>query len=251
MSELLYIFGSIALVSLISLIGVITLSLNSKKLNKFLLYLVSFCAGALLGDTFIHLLPESVEEFGFTLFTAFSILSAIVVFLVIEKIIKWHHCHNAECHEEEAHHHTFTYMNLIGDGVHNLIDGMVIASSYLISLPLGIATTIAVILHEIPQEIGDFGVLLHGGFSKTQALKANFLSALGAFAGAGIGIFLFESIPLFNAFIVPFTAGGFIYIAGADLIPEIHKETELSTSILQIICILLGIGIMYSLLSFG
>lgn len=251
MNELLYIFGSVAIVSIVSLIGIITLSLNSKKLNKFLLYMVSFSAGALIGDAFIHLLPESVAENGFTLFTTASILSAIVLFLIIEKIIKWHHCHNAECHEEELHHHTFTYMNLIGDGVHNAIDGMVIASSYLISPALGIATTIAVILHEIPQEIGDFGVLLHGGFSKTQALKANFVTALTAFIGAIIAIFLFDKIPAFNAFIIPFTVGGFIYIAGADLIPEIHKETDTTTSIIQIFSILLGIGVMYALLAVG
>jgi zinc and cadmium transporter len=247
MQELLYIFGSVFLVSIIALIGVITLSFSTKKINKILLYLVSFSAGALLGDAFLHLIPETTQKFGFSLITAASLLSAIIVFLIVEKIIKWHHCHDAECHEE-GEKHTFTHMNLIGDGIHNLLDGLLIASSYLVSIPLGIATTLAVILHEIPQEIGDYGVLLHGGFTKIQAIKANFLTALMAFVGAIIAIILFNSIEAFTEFILPFTAGAFIYIAGTDLIPEIQKETNLQTSIIQIFFIILGIGIMAALL---
>lgn len=139
-------------------------------------------------------------------------------------------------------------MNLIGDGLHNLTDGMVIAGSYYVSIPIGIATTLAVIFHEIPQEIGDFGVLLHAGFSKTKALFFNFISALAAVIGAVIVLLVGIKFNNFEVFIIPFTAGGFIYIASSDLIPELHKETKPWKSFAQLIGIVLGILIMFALL---
>jgi zinc and cadmium transporter len=139
-------------------------------------------------------------------------------------------------------------MNLIGDALHNFIDGLIIGAAYFTSFELGIATTFAVILHEIPQEIGDFGVLLHGGFSKAKALFYNFFTALTAFIGAIVAFFIAGYSEILSALILPFAAGGFIYIAGADLIPELHKETKFSTSLLQLIYFLLGIGVMFLLL---
>src|SRR3989344_8080294 len=153
----LYTLSSVLIVSVISLVGVFTLAINQKRLNKILLYLVSFSAGALLGDVFIHLIPQLIEENNFTLKTSFFALGGIVIFFTIEKIVHWQHCHMPQTKD---HTHPFAIVNLVGDGVHNFLDGLIIGASYIVSLPVGIATTVAVIFHEIPQEIGDFGVLL-------------------------------------------------------------------------------------------
>ena len=164
---------------------------------------------------------------------------------VIEKFVHWRHCHIPS---SKKHPHTFAYMNLFGDAVHNFIDGLIIAASYMVSVPIGIATTIAVVFHEIPQEIGDFGVLLHGGFSKNKALMLNFLTAATAIAGALIALAVSAQIEGSIVFLASFAAGGFIYIAGADLIPELHKRFTIKSSIGQIIALLLGMGVMYLLI---
>ena len=241
----LYTISSIIIVSAISLVGIFTLSIAEKKLEKILLFLVSFSAGTLLGDAFIHLLPEIFAESGFGINISLSILAGIAIFFLVEKIIHWQHCHHPVTSE---HIHSFAINNLIGDGVHNFIDGTIIAASYMISLPVGIATTIAVMIHEIPQEIGDFAVLLHGGFSKKRALILNFITALAAIAGGVITLLIQKYIIHISQFLVPFAAGGFIYIASADLIPELHKETLAKKSFLQFLSFILGIIIMLLLL---
>ena len=142
-------------------------------------------------------------------------------------------------------------MNLIGDGLHNFLDGAIVAGSFLVSFPLGMATSLAVIAHEIPQEIGDFGVLVHGGLSQKKALVFNFCSALVAILGAIFVLSFGAKISGFPQMLVPFTAGGFIYIAGSDLIPELHKEVNLKKSLVQLLGLLLGIGIMLGLKFLG
>jgi zinc and cadmium transporter len=244
----LYSIVSVLVISLISLIGVLTISVNVKKLRKFLIYMVSFSAGALLGDVFIHLLPETVEKFGFGINTSLYVLFGILVFFVSEKIVKWRHCH---MHYHDDHVHSFAVMNLIGDGFHNFMDGLIIAGSYLVSIPVGIASTLAVAFHEIPQEIGDFGVLLQGGYSKKKALLFNFLISLTAVLGVVLALILGNYFENITSFLIPFAAGGFIYIAGADLIPELHREVKVRKSVLQLLFIILGIAVMYSLLFFG
>ena len=239
---------SVLLVSFISLIGALTLLFKKINLKNILLFLVSFAAGALLGDSFIHLLPEAVEESGFTLELSIYLLLGILIFFILEKFIHWRHCHLPTTNE---HPHPLAFMNLIGDGLHNFFDGMIIAGSYIASIPLGIATTIAVILHEIPQEIGDFGILLHGGFTKKKALAFNFLSAILALIGAVLVLIIGNSVEKFSIFLVPFTAGGFIYIAGSDLIPELHKETKPIISFMQLIALILGILVMVALIFIG
>lgn len=248
MSEVwIYTLVSVFLVSVISLVGILTLSLNDKVLRKILIVLVSFSAGALLGDAFIHLLPEVVESEGFTLSISLFILFGIFVFFSVEKLINWRHCHDIAC---ETHSQSFTYMNLVGDGVHNFIDGMIIAGSFLVSVHLGVATTVAVILHEVPQEIGDFAVLVYGGFKKSKALMYNMLAAFVAVIGAIVMLALQNYITHLPIFLVPFTAGGFIYIAGSDLIPELHKEVRPWVSLAQIIALVSGVGIMVFLIMF-
>ena len=150
--------------------------------------------------------------------------------------------------QDNCHVHPFVFTNLFGDGLHNFIDGLIIGASYLASVPIGIATTVAVILHEIPQEIGDFGVLIHGGFSKSKALFFNFFSAVTAVLGAVVALVVSSSIENITMFLIPFAAGGFIYIAGSDLIPELHKEVKIKNSLLQLLFFVLGLIVMYSLL---
>ncbi len=241
-----YSIASVVIVSLISLAGLFTLSISTANLKKILIYLVSFAAGGLLGDAFIHLLPEIVEETqGFGLLLSFYVLSGIVAFFVLEKLINWHHYHLPHSKEQL---HSFALTNLIGDAFHNFIDGLIIGGSYLLSIPAGIATTLAVIFHEIPQEIGDFGVLIHGGFSVKKALFYNFLIALTAVAGTIIALLIGQYMAHLTTFLIPFAAGGFIYVAVADLIPELHKETRPGKSALQLSTFLLGIGVMVALL---
>ena len=233
-----------ALISVISLIGVFTFGLKQKFLEKILLLLVSFSAGALFGDAFIHLIPEAFNELKPTT-VGIGVIIGILIFFILEKVIHWRHCHIPT----SSHHpHPIAIMNLIGDGLHNLIDGLVIGASYLVSVHVGITTTIAVVLHEIPQEIGDFGVLLHGGFTKGKALLMNFASALVAVLGTIIGLWIGNSVDQFSLFLLPVTAGGFIYIAGSDLIPELKKETAASKSIWQLAFIILGILLMLLLI---
>ncbi len=236
---------SVVVVSLISFVGVLTLVLKDIVLKRILLILVGFSAGALLGDAFIHLFPEVVESSGFGLNISLYVLSGIVLFFIIEKVVHWRHCHIPTSKE---HPHPFAYMNLFGDALHNFIDGLIIAASYLVSVPVGIATTIAVIFHEIPQEIGDFGVLIHGGFSKKKALLLNFLSAAVAIFGAIVAIVISSYVEQSITFFAALAAGGFIYIAGSDLIPELHKKFTIKSSIVQLISILVGMGVMYFLI---
>lgn len=242
----IYSLGSVVIVSLMSLIGIFTISIKTDLLRKMLIYMISFAAGALIGDAFLHLLPEIVAEYGFTLNISLAILVGIIVSFILEKFIHWRHCHLPNTKE---HVHPFAWMNLFGDGIHNFIDGLIIGASYLVSIPVGIATTTAVILHEIPQEIGDFGVLLHGGFSRNKALLLNFLTALTAIFGVIISLLIGSSVPHLVTYLIPFAAGNFIYIAATDLIPELHKETNVGKSVIQLLFFLLGIGIMILLMT--
>lgn len=241
MSTTVYIFLSVLLVSLASLTGVVILSLQDRILKKLLLYMVSFAVGALFANTFFHILPEAVEISDDLSRTFSFVLGGIILSFVIEKFVHWHHCHNINC----SHAEPVGIMMLIGDGVHNIIDGILIATTYLVDVELGMATTAAVILHEIPQEIGDFAVLLHSGFSKSRALLWNFFSALTAFAGAVGVIALQEHISGIEQLLLPIVAGNFLYIAGSDLIPELHKESRLKNALIQLVTMMLGIAIMY------
>lgn len=240
----IYSLVSVLLVSAISLIGIFTLSLNEKRLKEVLLYLVALSVGGLFGDAFIHLIPEASQEMGLELETSLYILVGIIIFFIVEKLVRWRHCHIPT---SEEHPHPFTAMNLVGDSVHNFIDGLIIGASYMASIPIGLATTLAVVFHEIPQEIGDFGVLMHGGFSRSKALTLNFLTALTAVLGTILSLLLAAHIENLTIFLTLFAAGGFIYIAGSDLVPELHKEIKLKKSILQLLALIVGVIIMFIL----
>lgn len=240
MQTLLLILISTFVVSLISFIGIITLSFKQKFLEKILLFLVSLSAGALIGSAFLHLIPESIEK---TSYTFILVIMGFVIFFTIEKFLHWQHCHEQHCKI-----HTFAYLNLVGDFFHNFLDGLIIASSFIISNNLGLTTTLAIIIHEIPQEIGDFGVLIYGGFSKRKALMLNFLVALTAIIGGIAGFFLSSFSNLFLIFIPPIAAGGFIYIAASDLIPELKDKPQ---SFFHLAIFILGIFLMLCLKFLG
>jgi zinc and cadmium transporter len=237
----LFAITSVLLVSLLSLVGVVALSLSERRLHQAVFLLVSLAAGAMFGDAFIHLLPEAYVRSGGEGRTALSVLAGIFAFFVLEKFLRWRHEHP---YRPDHAPQPLAYVNLVADGVHNLVDGMLIGASYLVSLPLGIATTAAVVLHEIPQEIGDFGVLLHAGFSRERALLLNSLSASLAIAGAILALVAGLALDGFSAFMLPFTAGSFIYVAGSDLLPELHKERQPLRSAAQLVAMATGVGLM-------
>jgi len=237
MNELIAILASVTTVSLIAFVGIIFIGLKENLLKRILTVLIGFASGNLLGGAFLHLLPEAAEN-DTSIVPFYFVIVGIVFFFALEKFLYWRHCH-----EEECPVHLFVYLNLIGDGIHNFIDGMIIAVAYMLSFAGGLAATLAVIFHEIPQEIGDFGVLIYGGFSKKKALTYNFASAITAILGALI-TYYFANVPNITTFLVPFAAGGFIYIAATDLMPELHKKSRADISIVQLIAITSGIALM-------
>jgi zinc and cadmium transporter len=243
-----YTLISVSIVSLIGLVGVFFLSIKDEIFQKVILYCVSFSTGALFGDTFIHILPEISKDYGFEVKTSVPILLGIIVFFVLEKFIFWQHCHSGT---SEKHPHPVAYTNLVGDGIHNFIDGMIIAGSFMADVTLGLATTFAVILHEIPTEMGHFSILVYAGFSKKKALVFNFLSALAAVIGGIVTLSLSRYFGDLIPFLLAFTAGGFIYLAGSDLIPELQKEHDPLKSSLQLIMMLSGVCLMYLMLIVG
>ncbi|TSC77993.1 MAG: Uncharacterized protein G01um101424_127 [Parcubacteria group bacterium Gr01-1014_24] len=240
----IYALISVIIVSLVSLVGVFALSLKEEILRKYIFIFISLAVGALLGDAFIHLIPKALENSPNISLTSTLIITGILIFFILEKFLHWHH-HGED--KEETHIHPVGKLVLFSDGVHNFIDGMIIGASFILSIPIGIATTIAVILHEIPQEIGDFAVLLHSGYSKTRALWLNFLSALLAVLGLFVLSILNQTERVVTLYFLPIAAGGFIYIALADLIPELHKTKEIKYSVLQLLAVIIGVLAMFAL----
>ncbi|MBS3172069.1 ZIP family metal transporter [Candidatus Woesearchaeota archaeon] len=239
MQTIYWIILSTLFVSLISLVGIFTLSLKSKSLEKVLMLFVALSAGALIGAAFFHLIPESLENTE-PVPVFVILLLGFTFFFLIEKVLHWRHCHKDHCEI-----HTFAYMSLFGEAVHNFIDGLIIAASFVVDVKLGLITTLAIIAHEIPQEIGDFGVLVHGGFKKSKALLYNFLTALTAIIGGLVGYVLPNYIPNFTSLLLPFAAGGFLYISASDLIPELRKEKDFRKAMLNLLVFIIGIIIIY------
>lgn len=242
---LLYILLAVIIVSLISFVGIITFFWNKRFIDKIIFFLVSFACGALLAAAFFDLIPEAIEHSSVEYATG-VILLGIVLFFILEKTFYWFHCHHGEC----AHHHKsiikpFAYLNLVGDGLHNFIDGMVISGAFLTSYDVGIVASIAVILHEIPQEVGDFGILIFGGFKRSRALLFNFFSALMAIAGAVIAYFASTIIEGIEPFLLAFAAGNFIYLACTDLMPQLHHEKRFLQNFKYVFFLLLGVGLIW------
>jgi zinc and cadmium transporter len=236
--------GAVAIVSLCSASGAVLLFFRKTFLERWLLVLVSFAAGALLGDAFLHILPELSETTrGFDVNASLAVLAGLIAFFILEKVLHWHHAHLP--HEDVIHPVAIT--NLVGDGLHNFIDGAIIGGAFLASPQLGIATAVAVALHEIPQELGDFGILVHSGMKPRRALALNLVSALASILGAVVALLLADFAEI-ERLLLPFTAGAFVYIASTDLIPELHKEPEVRKSLVQVVALVGGIAVMYALL---
>ena len=235
---LIWIFSAMIVVSGISLVGILTFGMKTKLFDRMLVLLVGFAAGGLMGGAFLHLLPEAIERSDANTVFLYALIG-FVVFFLMERYFYWRHCHDGKCDA-----HAFTYLNLFGDGLHNFTDGLIIAASFVTDVRLGIVTTLAVIFHEIPQEIGDFGILIYGGFSKRKALFFNFICALTGILGAIIGYILSKVAADISLFFISFTAGGFIYIAASDLIPELHKQKNLKKANAAFIAFILGLMFM-------
>ncbi len=234
-----YTLGAVLAVSLASLAGAFLLTLRPKTLDDNLHVMVSFAVGALFGDAFIHLLPEAFARAGGdTLPVSLQVLLGIFLFLALERLILWRHGHGKR---------PVAALNLIGDGAHNLIDGLIIGASFIASPMLGLTTTLAVLLHELPQELGDFGVLVHGGLSHRKALGFNFLSSLCAVAGALASLLLGPNLAGYSDAMLPVTAGGFIYLAGSTLIPDLLSHVEPRDFLKELAAMLAGIGVMVAL----
>lgn len=252
---LLYIIASTVIISLLSMVGLLVFFTGEKVIKGMIVFLISLSAGTLMGGAFFHLLPEASKSIDAdTLFTV--VLASFIGFYLIERILHWRHCHQPHYgsgyhgkhkHTKKCKVHSFGYMNLIGDGIHNFLDGMIIAASFITDIRLGMITSVAIILHELPQEIGDFGVLIGAGFTKKRALLFNFMTALLALAGALVGYFLAGEIEGLTIYLLPIAAGGFLYIAASDLLPEIRKEEKIGKALTSFVIFMVGVVLMYSL----
>jgi len=242
---LLMIVAATVVNSLVAFVGIFSLWCKEKTLRKMVILLVAFSAGALLGGAFLHLIAESLEAVE-TNIVFLMVIAGFSVFFLMEKFLHWHHCHEGKCDV-----HPYTYLILFGDGIHNFIDGLIIAASFLVNPAFGIVTTLMIISHELPQELGDFGVLIHGGMEKRKALVYNFVSQMASIIGGVIG-FLLAGFGGFQVMLLPFAAGGFIYIAASDLIPELHKEGDKRKSMAAFVLFILGVLFMLAIkLIFG
>jgi zinc and cadmium transporter len=234
-------------VSLFSLSGIFALSLNEERLHSILFFLLAFSAGTIFGAAVFDLLPEAVElvdEHTVFLYIAFG----YVAFYFLERFIYWYHGHG---HREDMEgiepERGFAYLNLLGDGVHNFIDGMVIAASFTVGLHVGLATTMAVIFHELPQEMGDYGILMYAGFDRVRALVLNFAAALCVVVGGVFATFYLETVEALSGLLIAFSAGAFLYLAASELVPELQQERDFRRSLIQFAVFILGMAVIYSL----
>ena len=236
-----WILGSTFLISLLAWIGVLTLFLKDELLDRLLLVLVALAAGGLIGGAFLHLLPRAIQEYpgDDTLPLFLYLILGFCLFYILEQFIHWHH-HHATTHTHEP----VSYLVLISDTLHNFIDGLVIAGAFLLGIDVGIVTSMAIALLEIPQEIGDFGVLVYGGFDRTRALVLNYLTQATVILGGIVGFYLAGMLSETPVVLLSFAAGNFIYIASSDLIPEIKEEEDVRRAATYFAVFLLGIVLM-------
>ncbi|MFN8257050.1 MAG: ZIP family metal transporter [Bacteroidales bacterium] len=226
--------GSVALAGLMLL-------LKGDKLEKISTYLMYFAGGTLLGAAFLGMIPKAISMSKPKLILQF-IIFGIMFFFLLEKIILWRSCRNKDC---ERHTNAAAQIILLGDAFHNAIDGVVIAAAFLTSIELGIFVTLSVVLHEIPQELGDFGILIKGGFSRVKAFWFNVLSGTTAIVFGVAAFYTLDLVKSLIPYALAFSASSFLYIALADLIPEMHRKTELKDSLSQVLLVSLGILVIY------
>lgn len=238
------------MVSLLSLVGLATLSVRESTLHRALFIMVGVAVGALLGDAFIHLIPQAFAELGLGERVPALILGGMGGFFLLEKFLHWKQDQDSDGTVKEGHIHIHPVgpMNLVANGVHNFIDGVLIGAAFLSGPSVGIATTVAIVMHEIPQEIGNFAVLVQAGYSRRRALIFNFLAGCTAIAGAVLSLVIGSEATHFSVWMLPIAAGGFIYIAACDLVPQLHRDTRPLQSLVQFIAIGVGVALMFGLL---
>jgi len=234
-----------SLLCLISLVGVAFAGLGAERLKTVVFVLVAFAAGALLSAAFFHLLPEAYEHIGYR-GGSIAVLVGLSSFFVLERFLHWRHCHHGHCDG-----HPYTTLSLMGGALHNLLDGFVIGGSFLVSPALGVSTTVVIIAHALPQELGDFGILVHGGYGKARALALNFLTSTPALLGAALAYFGLAGRAHWIPYLMGFAAGTFIYVGSSDLIPEIHKEQNLKKTALAFVFFLLAVTLLLIVASHG
>ena len=239
MSTLAWIVGSGLLMSTIALVGSVTLVLKEATLQKIILPLVAFAAGSLIGGAFFFMIPAGMEKIPDTTVLFLWLLTGFTLFFALEQILHWHHCNRAKASCKQP----LTYLILIGDGLHNFIGGLAIAGVFLVDIRLGIMAWLAAAAHEVPQELGDFGVLIHGGWRKSAALLFNFLSGLTFLLGGLVAYAASFTIDV--AFLIPFAAGNFIYIGASDLVPEVAKHEDPKKNFINLVSFVFGVSLMY------
>jgi zinc and cadmium transporter len=237
MSTLLWIVAGGILMSAIALVGSVTLLLSEASLKKILRPLVALAAGTLLGGAMFHMIPAAVDKFGNRLSIYIWVLAGFSMFFVLEQFLQWHHCHRVPCE-----HKPLTVLILVADAIHNFIGGLAVAGAFLIDIRVGISAWLAAAAHEIPQELGDFGILIHGGWKKKSALLYNLLSALTFLLGGLVAYA--ASFSFDTSFLLPFAAGNFIYIAASDLIPEIKNEANFRLASIHFLSFMTGLGLL-------
>jgi zinc and cadmium transporter len=233
-----WIVGSGLLMSAIALVGSVTLVLSERALQRVLLPLVAFAAGSLLGGAFFHMIPAGLAAGKTEVTVGILVLAGFAMFFGLEQFLHWHHCHRAETTCKKP----LTYLILIGDGLHNFLGGLAVAGTFLIDIRLGVVTWLAAAAHEVPQELGDFGVLVHGGWERRRALFYNVLSALTFLVGGLVAYA--ASFRIDVSFLVPFAAGNFIYIGAADLIPEVKAHADLKANAVHFVAFAVGVALM-------
>ena len=234
MESLQWIVGGGVLMAAIALTGSLTLVLSEATRQRVMLPLVAFAAGSLIGGALLHMIPAALDRGGAVVVTLFWVLAGFIVFFALEQFLHWHHCHRAANSCKQP----LTYLILIGDALHNFLGGLAVASTFLVDIRLGIATWLAAAAHEVPQELGDFAVLVHGGWTARNALLFNVLSALTFLVGGLVTYFAAARIDV--SFLVPFAAGNFLYIGASDLVPEVNKHDNLAVNLVHFAAFVAG-----------
>ncbi len=225
--------------SAIAMVGSVTLVLKPATLDRLLLPLVAFAAGSLIGGAFFHMIPAAIDANANILGIGVAVVTGFTVFFVLEQVLHWHHCHRAQSDCKQP----LTYLILIGDALHNFLGGLAIAGTFLIDVRLGITSWLAAAAHEVPQELGDFGVLVHGGWSKRRALLFNVLSGLTFLLG-GLSAYGL-SFQMDVSWLIPFAAGNFLYIGASDLVPEVNKHDDHKANAVHLLAFVLGVALLY------
>jgi zinc and cadmium transporter len=226
------------LMSVIAMVGSITLVLRPETLDRLLLPLVAFAAGSLMGGAFFHMIPAALDAGRSSLSIGLVVVAGFTAFFILEQVLHWHHCHRAQADCKQP----LTYLILIGDGLHNFLGGLAIAGTFLIDIRLGITSWLAAAAHEVPQELGDFGVLVHGGWSRKKALLFNVVSGLTFLLGGLLAYGL--SFEMDVSWLIPFAAGNFLYIGASDLVPEVNKHEELKPNFVHVLAFVLGLALL-------